>query len=251
MIRRISNRTIAIVVVVLFLLSILWNIPAAFVWGFFAQRLPAQVELSGLTGTVWSGRIQSMRIGGIEHGALDWDWNPAQTLAGRIGLDVTWLPPNGRVDAEVKLTPSSLHLEDVDGSLDAATMAALHKAPFVLGGNWLLDVALLELSNFEQVEAAEGRLVWHNAAGGLPQPMPLGHLVADLDAQDGWLTLDLADQGGPLGMRGTARWQPGQPMHIDTELRAGPDAEAALEQGIGLLGSPGSDGWVRWRARLQ
>lgn len=249
---KISNRTVGVVAALLFVGSLIWHIPASVVWTLIAPRLPTQVSLSGLTGTVWSGQVRRMRVGGIEQGALLWSWQPGQAFVGRLGLDVSWLPRNGRVDAELKAGIGSLRLEKISGRLDAATMAALNKAPFVLGGTWLFDVPVLQLNDFERVESAEGRMVWQDAAGGLPQPFPLGHLAADLDAEDGWLMLRLSDQGsGPLGLGGTARWRPAQPMHIDARLRAGADAQPALAQGLGLLGRPDQEGWVRWRARLQ
>ena len=250
--KTISRRAIIIIASLLFVGSLIWNIPASFVWSLVQPRLPAQASLSGLTGTLWSGQVRSMHVRGIEQGALVWSWNPAQAFVGRLGLDVSWLPRNGRVDAELKAGLGGLRLEKISGRLDAATMAALNKAPFVLGGTWLFDVPVLQLDDFEQVETAEGRLVWQDAAGGLPQPFPLGHLAADLDAEEGWLMLRLSDQGdGPLGLGGAARWRPGQPMHIDARLRAGANAEPALAQGLGLLGRADQEGWVRWRARLQ
>ncbi|SDS69604.1 type II secretion system protein N (GspN) [Halopseudomonas xinjiangensis] len=248
----VRKRTVISVAALLFLGSLIWNIPAAFVWSLVESRLPAKVTVTGLTGTLWSGQVRNMQVGGIEQGALIWSWNPGQAFLGRLGLDVAWLPRNGRVDAQLKMGASSLRIENANGRLDAATMAALNKAPFILGGTWLFDVPLLELEDFERVQAAEGRLVWQDAAGGLPQPLPLGHLAADLGAEDGWLVLDLSDEGGgPLGLRGSARWRPAEPMHIDARLRAEASAEPTLTQGLGLLGRPDQEGWVQWRARLQ
>ena len=130
-------------------------------------------------------------------------------------------------------------------------MAIIHNAPFALGGSWLLDIPELALDNFDSVAAAEGRLVWQDAAGGLPQALPFGHLTAALSDVDGWLVLDLQDQDGPLGLRGDARWRPGQPMHINAQLQARADAEPALASGLGLLGQADATGWIKWQAQLQ
>ncbi len=248
----VRKRTLVSVAALFFLGSLIWNIPAAVVWTLVEPRLPSKVTVTGLTGTLWSGQARSVRVGGIEQGSLLWSWKPGQAFLGRLGLNIAWLPRNGRVDAQLKIGAGSVRIENAAGRLDAATMAALNKAPFVLGGTWLFDVPLLQLEDFERVQAAEGRLVWQDAAGGLPQPLPLGHLAADLNADDGWLMLDLSDEGsGPLGLRGTARWRPAEPMYIDARLRAEANAAPALGQGLGLLGRPDQGGWVQWRARLQ
>lgn len=236
---------------VLYLLTLIWTLPAAVVWKRLQHQLPVPVTLHGLTGTLWSGHVGQLMVEGVDQGQLSWNWQPSQLLRGRIGLNLTWQPRNGRVNAELQAGLSRLGLRNINGNLDASSMAIIHNAPFALGGSWLLDVPELELEGFEGVAAANGRLVWQDAAGGLPQAIPLGHLSAALSDADGWLVLDLQDQDGPLGLRGDARWRPGQPMKINAQLQARADAEPALAGGLGLLGQPDSQGWISWQAQLQ
>ncbi len=235
----------------IYLLTLIWTLPAAVVWKRLEHQLPAPVTLHGLTGTLWSGQVGQLWVEGVNQGQLGWDWQPAQILRGRIGLDLVWQPRNGRVNAELQAGLGSLRLRNISGQLDASSMAVIHNAPFALGGSWLLDVPELALDNFDSVAAASGRLVWQDAAGGLPQALPFGHLTAALSDADGWLVLNLQDQDGPLGLRGDARWRPGQPMNINAQLQARADAEPALATGLGLLGQPDAQGWIKWQARLQ
>lgn len=251
MLKWLSLKNILIVAAVLYLLSLIWNLPAAFVWNRVSGQLPAEVRLHGLSGTLWSGQVQRMEVSGIDQGALSWNWKPAHLFTGRVALDLVWLPRNGQVDATMKLGFGSLRLEHVKGRLDAASMAAINKAPFVLRGTWLLDVPVLELKDFENVAEAQGQLIWQNAAGGLPRPMELGDLTAALSGENDWLVFNLGDQGGPLGLRGDARWRPGQAMRIDSRLQARASADDALAGGLGMLGKPDAQGWIGWRAQLQ
>ncbi len=251
MLRTIDWKRIFIVALVLFVLSLLWNLPASFVWDRIKGQLPAQVELYGLTGTLWSGRVNRIEADGIDQGSLSWSWRPSGLLGAAIELDLLWMPRKGDVRATVQVGLDTLTLENVQGRLDAAAMAAVNKAPFLLEGIWVLDVPVLALRDMQHVTEAEGRLVWESAAGGLPTAMALGNLVADLEDDDGWLRFNLSDQGGPLGLQGTARWRPGQAMALDTRLQARATAEAGLAGGLTLLGKPGSDGWIPWRANLQ
>lgn len=251
MLKRWNLKATLICAVLLYLLTLVWNLPAAVVWKRLQHQLPVPVTLHGLTGTLWSGQVGQLEVDGVNQGLLRWQWQPAQLLRGRIGLELLWQPRNGKVDAQLQAGLGSLVLRDIRGTLDAASMAAINNAPFVLGGSWLLDVPELALENFDSVAAANGRLVWQDAAGGLPQAMPFGHLTAALSDADGWLLLQLQDQGGPLGLRGDARWRPGQPMKIDAQLQARADAEPGLAGGLGLLGRPDAQGWVNWRVQLQ
>lgn len=248
---KIFSVKVMVLLVLLYLGSLIYFLPASFVWNRIQGQLPAQVTLHGLSGTLWSGHVSRMQVEGVDQGGLRWNWQAAGLLRGKVSLDLFWQPRNGQVTARLDAGMNSLQLKDVVGRLDAASMAAVNKAPFVLAGQWLLDVPLLELNDLQYVGQAEGQLTWENAAGGLPTAFPLGHLTADLSGDEGWLVLALSDQGGPLGLRGDARWRPGQALALNTQMQARADADAALVGGLGLLGRPDSQGWVNWRARLQ
>ena len=235
----------------LYLVTLIWTLPAAVVWKGVKNQLPAPVTLQGLTGTLWSGQVGQLWVDGVDQGQLGWDWQPSQLLRGRIGLELIWQPRNGWFNAELQAGLGSLTLRNISGQLDASSMAIINNAPFALGGSWLLDVPELALENFDTVAAANGRLVWQDAAGGLPRALPFGHLTAALSETDGWLVLQLQDQDGPLGLRGDARWRPGRAMSIDAQLQARADAEPALVGGLGLLGEPDGQGWIRWQAQVQ
>jgi general secretion pathway protein N len=251
MLKQMVWKRLTVLGLMLYLISLVWNLPASFVWNRVKDQLQAQVELVGLTGTLWSGRVNRIAVEGIDQGALTWSWRPAGLLSAAIELDLAWMPRNGDVRATLQVGTGTLTLEDVSGHLDAAAMASVNKAPFLLEGTWLLDVPVLELQDMEHVVRANGRLVWENAAGGLPTALPLGDLAADLEENDGWLQFTFSDQGGPLGLQGGARWRPGQAMALDTRLQARVTAEAGLVGGLRLLGQPASDGWIPWQARLQ
>lgn len=244
-------RSLIFLGVLLYLGSLIWYLPASFVWSRLQGQLPAQVTLDGLSGTLWAGQVSRMQVQGIDQGGLRWDWQPAGLLRGNISLDLIWLPRDGQVAARLDVAPGSIRLRNVDGRLDAATMAALNKAPFVLAGHWLLDVPLLELNEFEYIGQADGQLVWENASGGLPNALPLGHLTADLSGEDGWLVFRLADRGGPLGLRGEGRWRPGQALALNAQVQARAGADAGLAGGLTLLGRPDAQGWINWKVNLQ
>ncbi|MEE3157429.1 MAG: type II secretion system protein N [Pseudomonadota bacterium] len=233
------------------LATLLADLPATLVWQSLKGHLPTRVELTGLRGTLWQGEVARMQVAGIDQGALSWDWQPGGLLRGEVVLDLSWQPRKGQVRALVRAGLGSITLEQVNGYLDAASMAQVNKAPFVLQGDWLLDISELQLRDFREVSRATGRIGWQNAGGGLPNPLALGDLGATLSQDNGWLVMTLADNGGPLGLQGTARWQPAASLKLDTRLQARPEADSSLAEGLSLLGRPDAEGWIRWRANLQ
>ncbi|PAU87874.1 hypothetical protein CK507_10035 [Pseudomonas sp. WN033] len=252
MLRRLNLKGMLALALLVYLLTLIWHLPASFVWHRLSAQLPVPVELQGLAGTLWSGQVARITVDGIDQGGLRWHWRPSALVRGQVQLDLEWLPRNSRVQAQLKAGIGVVRLEQVNGRLDAASMAMVNKAPFLLGGTWLLDVPVLELRDFEFVSTAHGRLVWQEAAAGLPQTLALGHLKAELDSRDGWLTMALQDQGeGPLGLQGDARWRPGQALQLNTRIQAREVADPSLAGAVALLGRPDRQGWVRWRAQLQ
>ncbi|MBA6418980.1 type II secretion system protein N [Pseudomonas neustonica] len=250
--RLLRLRTLLVLSLLVFVLTLLSNLPASLVWRQVAPSLPAEVELQGISGSLWQGNVANMRVDGIDQGALRWDWLPVAMLKGQLALDLDWRPRNGQVYATLRLGLDTLVLEQVNGRLDARSMAAVNKAPFILTGDWLLDIPELRLEEFERVAQAQGRIVWQQAGGGLPEPLALGHLAADLSSENDWLMMTLSsDLDGPLALDGTAKWRPAQAMQLDTRLKARQQADPGLIQGLTMLGRPDADGWVHWRARLQ
>ncbi|MEL0168116.1 MAG: type II secretion system protein N [Pseudomonadaceae bacterium] len=246
-----KGRRLALLAMAILLLTLISNLPAQLVWRQVQPHLPANVELSGLTGTLWRGSVARLQVDGIDQGALDWRWQPAGLLAAELELDLNWRPRDGQVGAVLRLGAAEVSLENVRGRLSAASMAQVNKAPFVLQGDWLLDIPQLTLENLREVTRASGRIAWQDAGGGLPNPLALGNLAADLGTDNGWLVMQLTDAGGPLGLSGSARWQPAKPLKLDTRLQARADAERDLAAGLQLLGRADPQGWVRWRAQLQ
>ncbi|MEH6564825.1 MAG: type II secretion system protein N [Halopseudomonas sp.] len=249
--RLMKLKTLLLLALLVYLATLMSNLPASLVWRQVAPSLPAKVELQGISGSLWQGQVANMQVEGIDQGGLRWDWRPAALFSGELALDLEWRPRNSQVYATLRLGPGSVLLEKVNGRLDARSMAMVNKAPFILTGDWLLDVPRLKLEDFERVVEAEGRIAWQDAGGGLPQPLALGHLVAQLSSDNDWLVMQLSDQQGPLGLSGTAKWRPAQALQLDTRLQARPQAEAGLAEGLKLLGRPDAQGWVTWRARLQ
>lgn len=234
-----------------FCVTLVSNLPASLVWRQVKPNLPAKVQLQGVTGSLWQGQVANMQVEGIDQGALRWDWRPAAMLKAQLALDLDWRPRNSQVYATLRVGLGTVVLEQVNGRLDARSMAAVNKAPFILTGDWLLDIPELRLKDFERVVYAEGRIAWQNAGGGLPEPLALGHLTAQLSSDNDWLLMTLADQDGPLGLQGSAKWRPAQALQLDTRLKARAQADAGLAEGLKLLGRPDAEGWVHWRARLQ
>ncbi|WVM88155.1 hypothetical protein UMZ34_17970 [Halopseudomonas pachastrellae] len=104
-----------------------------------------------------------MQVAGIDQGASQLGLAAGGLLRGEVVLDLSWRPRKGQVRALVRAGLGSITLEQVNGYLDAASMAQVNKAPFVLQGDWLLDISELQLQDFREVSGRPGAL-----AGRMP-----------------------------------------------------------------------------------
>ena len=78
---------------------------------------PDGVELSGVSGTVWSGTAQEMSAGGLYFRDVAWQLRPLRLLTGKLALDVEAKAAAGLVESRVQVgfsgavTLTDLHAE--------------------------------------------------------------------------------------------------------------------------------------------
>ncbi|MFO8004446.1 type II secretion system protein N, partial [Thioalkalivibrio sp.] len=120
-----------------------------------------------------------------------------------------------------------------EGSLPAA---ALHQwdtgIPLVLDGHLQTSGLTLRIRRDGTVENATGRIVWQDAAAGLPRPLPLGEQRATIRQQDQRLAIDLdAAPDAELAVTGMLRLDlRTRPPGIDGRVELAPrdHADAAI-----------------------
>lgn len=76
------------------------TLPASLV----VSRLPSQVALDGVSGSIWSGSATSVSYQGVPVGALWWTARPAALFAGRLEYDVDVRRPDGYVRGRIATT---------------------------------------------------------------------------------------------------------------------------------------------------
>ena len=92
--------------------------------------MPAQVALSGLQGTLWSGQASEIRISGQPLGALTWQCRYWRILLLQWSCDVELRPTGGSVTVQVTRFPTgTLRLQDATGSLPIRQLEGLFTPP--------------------------------------------------------------------------------------------------------------------------
>ena len=230
---------------------------AALVFTFPAERAYAHWQaseqankafaLSGITGSVWSGRASIALIQGQQLKDVEWTLHPSSLLFGQVGLSWRFQLPEsegGYAQAEAAFgLDGSVKLEQLEARLPAAWVAVVAKAAVVRpSGN--VSANLKQLTwNGQSLSSAEGRVAWHGAGVNIFKPVALGDLALSLETVDETVKGIVSDGGGPLSLDGLLTLTPEGKYTFNGSLAArnSPDLEAALRS----MGRTGSDGRIK------
>lgn len=235
----------AALVLAAYLATLVALFPADVAWRMVEARLdlPVAIEPGALTGRMWNGRAEGLRVDGREIGAIAWHWQPGALLRGRLGLALRWQADAERVDARLRLGRGAAEVAGVRGTLAASRIQSGFDLPLLLEGQLELDVARIRWTADNGFEEARGALLWSGAGAGLPRPIPLGQYRAELDAEAGALGVRIESApDSMLTADGNASWHPAGRYRVDLELRAAADADRNLTAALDAIARPQPDG---------
>lgn len=189
------------VLIPLFVLFLILQFPASFL----LKLVPAPVQLGGVSGTIWSGRLTPLGINGQQ--LLDevrWQWQPARLFAGQLVWQLETRYGSQAGSAKLALGIGGNRLEAVSLTIPASPLFAMDKklAPFQLGGQ-----LQLEASRISAKPTSEIHLLWQNASSLVtPLANPFGSYQIKLQPDLSWT---IAPQGsGPLAINGQGTIDP-------------------------------------------
>ncbi|WP_200180266.1 type II secretion system protein N [Ectothiorhodospira mobilis] len=230
-----------------YLLALGITLPAPLAHDWVRDRgwLPEGLHLHGVTGSLWSGRAQEARWEDLTLQGVTWRVHPWDLLRGALGVEAGFSGPAPGGSAHLRLQPGGIGIRDLRLDLPAAPVAgALVDWPVVVEGRIVADIPGLALDRDGRFHDVTGTVAWLNAASGYPEPLPLGDLHARLGDEDGALTADARDRGGPLFLQASARLEPDGRYRLRARLGTRPQAGAALDDALSLIGRPDRGGRI-------
>lgn len=220
--------------------------------------VPPQVSLSGVSGTVWRGKADSVSLhavagstlvrGSKPIGSLRWSFRPWRLAALELSYRVELKPPGGQLAMNVSLGRGGLlRLGDVKGSFPVAAVDQI-VAPAGWRGTVELDVARLDLSSQTGFPtAADGTATVRHLTAAGPGGIDIGSYeltlgqgaVGTREAIAGRLR-DLGD--GPMRVRGTLKLNVDGSYLLSGDVTAMAGAGPAVLNTLVFLGPPDSLG---------
>lgn len=176
---------------------------------FASQLARADLQATGLWGTVWKGRAQGLTWRSAPLGDLQWTVSPWMLLLGRVAGDIALSLPDGSLRASYILSPGgTLRLEGARADLPVEMLSSL---PVGMPRNWRGRLS----GRFEEITLSGG---WPTSLrgtldmDGLIAPQPRNTSIGSYqvvipdpeatEAADDALTARVTDKEGPFSFEG-------------------------------------------------
>jgi general secretion pathway protein N len=232
-------RPYLILAALVFLGALLATLPASLI----TRALPARLALDGVSGTVWDGEAESVRLDGAALGSLHWQLAAGSLLLVTLAADLQLIRPDGHLEGRVRLHAGG----QIEGKAIRFDLPLTTLHPDPAGPAWTGRIA----GQVDDVRLQDG---WPVA---LTARLTLSHLKApnaadDLgafaltfearDATPTTLLGRLQDQGGPLRVQAQLRLEHDRTYRLDGDIAPRGGLSDELSRAIAFLGSPDATG---------
>jgi general secretion pathway protein N len=226
-----------------FLIVLLVSFPARVAYQWFA---PPDVQLSGISGSIWRGSAVEGLAGGAYLRDISWRLHPAELLTGKLAFTTSASPASGTLHTDVALgLDGSLTLTDFSGNLP---LDLVHQAfqQEGISGDLSMQFETLTLKNALPVVAVGSVTVANFYAPKLSAGV-LGDYRADFQTTDSGITGNVDDLAGVLDIAGVITISPDRNYSLIGDVATRPGAPPSIESQLRFLGSPDARGMRPFR----
>ncbi|HET7649202.1 MAG TPA: type II secretion system protein N [Gammaproteobacteria bacterium] len=214
--------------------------PAAYAVRWLKPAL-AGIQLSDISGSVWSGQAQELVFDSVSLGAVRWSFDWRAPWTGRIGyhlqLDDGSLQLHGRADIG---SGRQIVVHDLAGRVPLTRIDRwLPLPPNSINGLLQIDLTDLSVSN-GLLQSADGTVALSETELNWPQHALLGNYLMKVHTAQGIIG-EIQDTGGPLILQAHAVLQSGRTYTVSGTLAAR-DAGSDAAHLLTYLGSPDQTG---------
>lgn len=216
-------------------------------------QLKKNLQLSGVTGTVWSGSADSVQFQGVNFGKLTWDLEILPILLGDISSYINFKNVSA---SGVGISGSGTIAVSLGGEIAISDFSAAFSvddlAPFMYGmparfsGNVRSHIEKMTLLQGQRINI-KSRTVISNAALVSPQKIDYGNILLKSTPKSTGSRFELTDQGGPLILNGSINLKGNGVYTLNFGLGARDTASKDLSNGLRFLGQRDSTGKYRYK----
>ncbi|MCH1930471.1 type II secretion system protein N [Shewanella sp. A25] len=209
--------------------------------------LPSDVMISGVSGSIWSGNIETLKVQQRQVEQLHWELSPWALLTGKVKVDLQVGSRATAVSGKGLITwsPSGISAQGLRFDAPDSFLIGNAKLPFrteIQG-----EVSLL-VENLEQgkpwCEQLSGKLFLNqtnvkNQFGNYP----LGNIELGLSCVEGRVQLATDETKNQLGIKGTLQLDEGNTVKVAAKIKETNDQPEDMRKSLSMLGKRGADGY--------
>jgi len=214
------------------------TLPASLLVG----RLPPELTVEGVSGTVWNGGADAIRLRGTPLGAFSWSAEPAALLTGEFSFRIEVTRPDGYVRGRIAATiGGALTGTDLDMQLPLTTLHPGSQEDWRGGLHGTVQSVRLE-------RGWPVLLVGAFQMTGLTPPssdLPIGDYALEFDGRADTPTQIVGrvrDLAAPLVVRAQLVIRRDRSYTLEGEVTPRPDAPPDVSRAVAFLGNPDAAG---------
>lgn len=235
-----------LVFLLLLLGAVIATFPAQLAWNWVLAERVRDIQLDGVSGSIWNGSVTDVRVRGHSLGPLRWQLEALSLLqaAPRLTVHLDGRQLNGSARLQVQ-RDTTLHLRQGRFTLDATWLApALALPALVPQGRVLVHIDEVQIDPDGVPAAGRLQLDWHDAGFAGLAAAPIGEI--QMQAQGSgrqWLGTVSSTPTSALRVEGGFQLRD-RIYHADITVAAR-DATHPAVQLLPLIGQPQGDGSQR------
>lgn len=218
--------------------------------------LPNNISVSGVSGTIWSGKIETLSIQRRQLELVQWQLSPWGLLLGKANLDLVIGNRGTAVNGKglVSLSGSGIDAEGLRFEAPSSFLLGNTRLPFrtEVSGDISLFVDTLQ-QGIPLCEQLNGKLFLNtvqvkNQFGNYP----LGDIELGLSCEDGNVKVRSDEQMNQLGFDGTVLVKAEKMVQVSAKIKETASQPADLKKALAFLGKKDSQGYypISYQGRL-
>jgi len=224
-------------------IGLIVTFPARIAYQWFA---PPGLVLSGISGSVWSGKAAQGSAANFYLSDLSWRFRPLSLFTLKAAYHIQATPPAGFMEADVALSPAgTVSFADLRAAIPLAAMSAIVPMNGIEGDvSVQLDRLVIDDGFPTEVN---GTIGVSNLVLQALSRAAVGDYRAVLETADDAIRGTVEDVSGVLDIDGSLILGRDRTYSLVGKVAAGPNAPATILEQLRFLGSPDADGMREFR----
>jgi general secretion pathway protein N len=209
--------------------------------------LPEDIQLNGVSGTIWNGQAQQLLVRGLPIEQLSWQlaFLPLLTGTGQVYVDGGNIRQMDEISVKgnISLANGQLQADNLQLYLPTAWVIASLPLPVAVNASGRFKLVLQELDYSDHCQVLNGKGHWLKAqVQGNKRPIVLGNFEADLSCvnQDVVLTVNEPNR---FGLSAVARIPADLTFSVSGRFKPDPDLPPEVHQAAQFFGQKDAQGF--------